>query len=124
MDRFLIAALATLAALPAPAAHAQDDTKQGVDLFAAHCAECHSVKEGRHKKGPSLFGVVGARAAQREGYAYSDALKASQITWNADVLSRYLAEPRAVVPGGKMKYDGLPSAAERSAVIGYLGAQH
>jgi len=114
------AAILTLLALPAMAQ--QGDITRGAALFATHCAECHSMKEGKNKKGPSLFATFGARAAQREGFAYSDALKASQLVWNADSLSRYLTDPRAAVPGGKMKYDGMASAAERADLIAYLAA--
>lgn len=99
------------------------DIAKGAALFATHCAECHSVKEGKNKKGPSLFATFGAKAAQREGFAYSDALKNSQIVWNAETLSRYLANPRVAVPGGKMKYDGLESASERADLIAYLASQ-
>ncbi|MBX9611282.1 MAG: c-type cytochrome [Burkholderiales bacterium] len=99
------------------------DRGRGADLFSTHCAECHSMKEGKNKKGPSLFGVSGAKAAQREGFAYSDAMKSSQIVWNAETLSRYLGNPKAVVPGGKMKYEGLESAAERADLIAYLASQ-
>lgn len=117
----LAAALALLG-LAVPASAQQGDLNKGAALFATHCAECHSMKEGKNKKGPSLFGIFGAKAAQREGFAYSDALKASPVVWNADALSRYLSDPRAAVPGGKMKYDGMASASERADLIAYLAA--
>jgi cytochrome c len=117
----LMAALIALTGV----AHAETagDATKGAALFATHCSECHSVKEGKDKKGPSLYGILGAKAALREGFKYSDALKSSQIVWNAETLSRYAAAPRAVVPGGKMKYDGLADAAERADLIAYLAAQ-
>jgi len=122
-SNFLLGGLAAgLTLLALPAAAQSGDATRGAALFATHCSECHSMKEGKNKKGPSLFATFGARAAQREGFAYSDALKASQLVWNADTLSRYLTDPRATVPGGKMKYDGLPSAAERADLIAYLAA--
>ena len=99
------------------------DISKGTALFATHCAECHSLKEGKDKKGPSLFSIVGAKAAQRQGFVYSDALRNSQIVWNADTLSSYVANPKKVVPGGKMKYDGLESAAERADLIAFLTTQ-
>lgn len=99
------------------------DINKGSALFATHCAECHSLKEGKDKKGPSLFAVFGAKAAQREGFAYSDAMRGSQIVWNAETLSSYIANPKKTVPGGKMKYDGLESAAERADLIAFLATQ-
>jgi len=101
----------------------QADLDKGAALFATHCAECHSVKEGRDKKGPSLFAIVGTKSSLREGYSYSEALKASQIVWSPEELSRYIANPKATVPGGRMRYEGLASAADRADLIAYLASQ-
>jgi len=118
----LAAAVALLGAACTAGAQ-QGDISKGAALFATHCSECHSMKEGKNKKGPSLFATLGSKAAQREGFVYSDALRNSQITWTADALSRYIANPRTAVPGGKMKYDGLESASERNDLIAYLARQ-
>lgn len=118
----LAAAVALLVAA-CPAGAQQGDISKGSALFATHCSECHSMKEGKHKKGPSLFATLGSRAAQREGFIYSDALRNSQITWSDEALSRYIASPRTAVPGGRMKYDGLESASERKDLIAYLASQ-
>lgn len=104
-------------------AQSMGDARKGAALFATHCSECHSMKEGKHKKGPSLFLTLGTKAGQQPGFAYSDAMKASNITWNAETLSRYITNPKTALPGGKMKYDGLESAAERADVLAYLSAQ-
>lgn len=53
----------------------------------------------------------------------SDALRNSGIAWDAAALQKYLADPRAMVPGGKMKYDGLASAADREALVVWLARQ-
>ncbi len=115
------AALALLSLAAASAAHAQPgDVTKGAALFATHCSECHSMKEGKDKKGPTLFNIFGTKAAQREGFNYSDAMRAGQLTWNVETLSNYIANPKKTVPGGKMKYDGLDNAAERADLIAYL----
>lgn len=98
----------------------QVDIKRGGELFATHCAECHSTKEGRNKKGPSLFNIFGKRAGLNADYTYSDALKNSRLTWDAETLSKYITAPKTLVPGGKMKYDGMSNAAERDNVSAYL----
>ena len=122
--RLALVALALLGAVSVGNVSAQQaELGKGAALFATHCAECHSLKEGKNKKGPSLFGTFGAKAAQREGFAYSDALKNTALVWNADTLSRYLANPKAVVPGGKMKYAGLESAEERANLIAFIATQ-
>jgi cytochrome c len=116
--RAAAAAVAALLAAAAPA-HAADPAA-GAKVFATECAECHSVREGKDKKGPSLFGIVGARAAQREAFVYSDALRAANITWTPDKLSAYVAAPKQLVPGGKMKYDGLADAGKREDLLAWL----
>ena len=112
----LAAAAAVLLMVSAPAARAAD----GAALFATHCAECHSLKEGKDKKGPSLFASFGKPAGGRSGFVYSDALRASGLVWTAETLDAYLAAPGKKLPGGKMKFDGLPDAAERAALVAYL----
>jgi cytochrome c len=112
-------ALALAALLPV-AASANGDVQHGSDVFAEHCAECHSLKQGKNKKGPSLFGAVGRKAASVADVSYSDALKTSSIVWSAEQLDAYLALPKKAVPGGKMKYDGLPDPKARADLIAFL----
>lgn len=106
-------------ALPARAA---GDATHGADVFAQECAECHSPKEGKNKKGPSLFGVVGRKAGTVADFVYSDAMLQSGITWTPDKIDPYITNPKKAVPGGKMKYDGLDSAKDRADVIAYLAS--
>lgn len=112
-----LALLGATAGLPA---HAQADPVNGGKLFATHCAECHSLREGKEKKGPSLFRVLGRPAGTAAGFVYSDTLKAGGFAWTADNLDAYLSAPAKRVPGGKMKFDGLPSASERADLLAYL----
>ena len=112
-----ILALSALAAVPAVRAA---DAAAGAKVFATECSECHSVREGKDKKGPSLFGVANAKAAQRPGFAYSDGMRASGLVWTPENLGAYVANPRKVVPAGKMKYDGLSDATQREDLIAYL----
>jgi cytochrome c len=120
--RTRIASAALLALLLAAAgpARADDAIARGAELYASHCAECHSVRPGKDKKGPSLYAIVGERAARSPSFVYSDAMRASGIVWNDASLDAYLEAPARRVPGGKMKFDGLPDAAERAALIRYL----
>jgi len=113
----LLVLLSSVLSLPARAA---GDVDKGKDVFATECAECHSVREGKNKKGPSMFAVVGRKAATVADATYSDALKASGILWTPDRIDAYVSAPKKVVPGGKMKYDGLASAAERADLLAYL----
>ena len=112
--------LAVLAGGLVRPALAAGDVEKGKDVFATECAECHSVREGKNKKGPSMFGVVGRKAATVADATYSDALKGSGILWTPDKIDAYVSAPKKLVPGGKMKYDGLASAAERADLLAYL----
>lgn len=117
---FLVIAvvLATTASLPVIAA---GDAKKGESLFAQECSDCHSATAGKHKKGPSLFGVDGRKAGTIADYAnYSDALKQSGLVWAADTIDAYITHPRKFLPGGRMRYDGLSDSAARADVIAYL----
>ena len=100
------------------------DAGHGAKVFDEECAECHSAAPGRNKKGPSLFAVVGRAAGGVADYAYSDAMKASGVTWTADKLNAYIAAPRKVVPSCKMKYDGLDNANSRADLIEFLTNTH
>lgn len=89
----------------------------------AQCRSCHSVEPGRTMIGPSLHGIVGKKAASQPGYTYSNALKASGLTWDAATLDAWLASPAKLVPGNKMIFTGQHDAARRNEVIDYLAAQ-
>ncbi|NMN04991.1 MULTISPECIES: c-type cytochrome [unclassified Novosphingobium] len=102
----------TLASLTGDAVH-------GKAIFT-QCQACHSAEPGKNMIGPSLAGVVGRKAGQIAGFAYSNANKNSGITWTAEKLFQYLEKPQRVVPGTKMTFAGLPKAQDRADVIAYL----
>jgi len=108
-----------LGLLVAPA-RAAGDAKIGSAVFAEQCAECHSLKEGKNKKGPSLFAVMGRRPANVAGFNYSDAMKARSEVWTETSVSVYVTLPKAAVPGGTMKYDGLADAKAREDLVAFL----
>ena len=106
--------------LSAGAALAQS-AERGERTFNQQCKACHTVEKGAASPlGPNLFGVVGRKAASLEGYAYSEAMKKSGITWDDAALGEYLKDPKAKVPEGKMAFAGLKQAAQLGDVIAYL----
>lgn len=105
-------------------ASAAGDPARGANVFAEECAECHSVQPGRNKKGPSLAGIANRKAASIADYTYSPAMMASGIQWTPDRLDAYVTAPKKIVPGGKMKYDGLDDKASREDLISYLLTLH
>ncbi len=88
---------------------------------AKKCAACHSFdKGGRNKVGPNLWDVVGGDIASVEGYRYSKPMAALEGSWGYQELDRYLADPKAHVPGTKMVFRGLKEAGARANVILFL----
>ncbi|MCH8863030.1 MAG: cytochrome c family protein, partial [Proteobacteria bacterium] len=87
------------------------------------CQACHSLDAGRHRMGPSLFGIFGAKAGAVDGYAYSLAMENSGIVWDAESLDAFLANPRKMLSGTRMFFPGLRREEDRKAVIAYLKQQ-
>ncbi|WP_439640520.1 c-type cytochrome [Nevskia sp.] len=115
----LIASL--LLATSSLAAHAAGDAQRGAEVFDNECSDCHTAPpKGGNGKGPALFGIVGRNAGSVAGYDYSDANKASHFVWTAEQLEAYLPNPKAAMPGTKMRYSGVKDAAERADVIAFL----
>jgi cytochrome c len=108
-------ALAWLVAAPAMA----QDAARGADVFQDRCASCH-VLHGVGQ-GPNLIGVVGRKAGALPGFGYSDAIKASGLTWTPANLDRFIAGPARLVPGTAMRAM-VADPAERSDLIAYLGS--
>ena len=98
-------------------ATAEPDAVRGQQLFAERCGACHAVDA--NKAGPALGGVVGRKAGSAPGYRYSLALLSADLTWSADSLDRWLADPRKFVAGAKMPIRILDASTRRD-IIAYL----
>jgi cytochrome c len=116
-----LAVCAALAALlgPLQAAAADDDLEI---TFNDHCRECHSFLKDDNRLGPSLYGVIGRKAGSLGGFAYSESLKDSGVTWDEPTLDKWIANPGAVIPSNQMSppYGGVADAAIRKRIIAYL----
>jgi cytochrome c2 len=84
------------------------------------CTACHSIQPGKTIIGPSLAVVYGRKAGAVSGFQYSDAMKNSGLAWNSGNLDKFLADPKAVVPGTLMGFAGVKDAGQRKAIIDYL----
>jgi cytochrome c len=93
------------------------DAKRGQAVFEKRCAGCHSLDED--KEGPRLREVYGKKAGSVSTFKYSDALKASNVTWDAPSLDQWMADPEKIVPNSDMFFR-VPQARERTDVIAYL----
>ena len=91
----LVAAL--MLSLSAGPGYASGDAAKGKKQYN-RCKSCHTLKAGKNRIGPSLFGVYGRAAASASGYKYSDGLKAAGkkgLKWDEDNLKKYLKDPTA-----------------------------
>lgn len=114
--QFMLAAVLALTATSAVAA-----PSPGQVVFEQRCTVCHSIQPAPGKMGPPLAGVAGRKAGTAGGYAYSNAMKASNITWSPEALDTFLKGPGKMVPGTKMMI-GASDPAQRAAVVQYLGS--
>lgn len=115
----VIQGLAVVALAGGGVAMAQD-AQRGQKLFD-ECAACHSPdRTAKDTVGPSLHGVVGRKAGEGTDFRYSPAMKRSGITWSADTLNNFIADPQKLVPGNRMPYSGLPVAKDRADLVAYL----
>ena len=100
------AALIAFSTLIVGAAHAQD-LAAGTKVFN-QCRSCHQVGESaKNGLGPVLNGLFGRQSGSVAGYFYSEANKASGITWDDATFAEYIRNPKAKIPGTKMAYAGL-----------------
>ena len=116
---FLGLSIGSVAALPAAAQ--SGDASRGQRVFNQQCRACHTLdKGGAQTAGPNLHGVFGRKAGTAEGYAFSDAMKASGIVWDETTLTEYNRDPKGKVPGTKMVFNGVKQAPQLADLVAYL----
>ena len=93
------------------------DADRGRALYQERCTACHSVQY--NGVGPAHQGVFGRHAGRAPGFAYSQAVKESEVTWNESTLDKWLTDPEKFIPGEKMGIT-VPDAGERADLIAYL----
>ncbi|HVJ34660.1 MAG TPA: cytochrome c family protein [Terriglobia bacterium] len=117
---FLLVAAAALLSAGGRASLADDgDAAQGQKVFVK-CQVCHSLDAGTNKIGPSLHGLIGRPSASIANFSYSQAMQNAHVTWDPATLDKYLTNPKAMVPGTKMLFPGLPKPEDRANLIAYL----
>ena len=102
------------------AAAVAQDVAAGETSFRK-CAPCHNIgPDATNKVGPELNGLDGRHSGTVDGFNYSDANKASGITWGEDIFKEYIRDPRAKVPGTKMVFAGIKSQKELNDLWSYV----
>jgi len=85
------------------------------------CRVCHTLKDGeKHLVGPNLYNTMGKIAGQKDGFSYSKALLAANVTWTDENLDAYFEKPMKFIPGNRMSFVGIRKAEDRAALIEYL----
>ena len=109
-----------VAQMPLPAAKPPD----GATLFKQQCATCHTTNlTDPARQGPSLFGIVGRRAATADGFHYSAGFGKADFVWDDARLDAWMTNPQEVLPGSVMAYrQAKPEI--RAAIIAYLKELH
>ncbi len=93
----------------------------GAEVFRA-CVACHTLQmdEG-NRAGPTLAAIFGRRIATLPGYNFSEALKALDIVWTPETVSKlFELGPATYTPGTKMPEQRIGSAEERAALVRFL----
>ncbi len=102
---------------------AEGNAENGETVFRK-CRTCHDIgPKAKNKVGPHLNGIVGRKAATREGYSYSPvfkALGAKGVVWDGETLLKYITKPNDMAPRSKMVFPGLTEEGDRKDLLEYL----
>jgi len=93
------------------------DPGRGRDAFEKRCTGCHDLD--RIKVGPPLRRVYGRTAGKDPHFAYSEAMKATSVTWDESTLDRWLTDTDRVIPDNDMAFR-LNDQTDRANIIAYL----
>jgi cytochrome c len=94
------------------------------------CSACHNAdKGGKNAVGPNLWDVVGRKKAGVAGFSYSNPMQAAgqkpgdEGLWTYEEINKFVANPKADIPGTKMTFVGLKKVQDRANVIAFLRGQ-
>jgi cytochrome c len=114
--RFLVCLLLLLLPVSASA-------EDGAKLFTP-CRACHSLDPAdQGLPGPNLSGLIGRKAGGDPAFDYSPVMRKANtdgLSWDAEQLNRFLADPAEMFPGLWMSIRGVEDAADRAALMSFL----
>lgn len=95
------------------------DASKGKKVFRK-CSACHKLEAGKNGAGPTLYGIMGAQSAAVDGFKYSKAFQAANLTWTPDTMAAFLKDPKGTVPKNRMAFKGLKKDEDVQNLIAYL----
>lgn len=101
----------------APASPVSGQAEAGERIYD-RCIGCHSPE--RNRTGPLHCSLLGRVSGTTPGYAYSDAMKNSNIVWTVETLDAFLQAPMDYVTGTSMGFAGITDSQERLDLIAWL----
>lgn len=93
----------------AQTALAQGNIDAGAKLYRK-CLSCHMLEQTTNKMGPHLVQILGRPAGSVKNFPYSPAMTAARqdgLIWTEENLRKFLASPKAMIPGTTMRFWGL-----------------
>jgi cytochrome c len=111
---------ASVFALPLSATSFAQNAEDGAEVFKK-CRACHQIGEGaKNVVGPKLNGLFGRKSGSIEGFNYSEANKNSGVTWDEASFAKYIADPKAFMPGNKMAFAGVKDEKDVKDLTAFL----
>ncbi len=110
--------LIAIVVLPMSSGTAMADV-DGAKLFKKMCASCHSMVEGNHKVGPSLYKVMG-RTAGSTNFPRYKALRNSDIVWNPQTIDGWITNPKKFIGKSTAMTVKVRKEQDRKAIIQFL----
>jgi cytochrome c len=97
------------------------DGDPGAQVFRA-CVACHTLDTADgNRAGPTLHGLFGRRIASVPGYRYSAALRAMDIVWTPETVSKlFEVGPATYTPGTKMPEQRIIGPKDRADLVHFL----
>lgn len=90
------------------------------------CRFCHTVEpDPVHRIGPNLNGIIGRRVGSKEKYFYTRSFREAAekgLIWTEESIDDFLARPKELYPGNRMRYDPVEDPDKRARIIKYLRA--
>lgn len=97
-----------------------DGFEKGKTIYA-QCAACHSLADGEHRFGPSLYGLIDRKAgAEVQFLNYSASLAGADFIWSEDKLKAFLSSPQTFLPGTSMPFFGFDNSDTVDSLLIYL----